>query len=479
MMDADTSVIWITIDSLRFDHTSLGEYQRDTTPELANIRNEPRATSFSNCFSHSTRTPVSVPSMLTGLHPTEHRLIGNSTGSKLAESISTLPELFSSEGYYTVGISENSYAGDAIGLGERFDEFLDTSIVSPSDIISLHMFPGMVKYLNNLNEHGPGLTRRVKDYGRTNSVFTTAATKRWVSQNKETASPFFCYVHYNDVHRPYVPPRSYIEDFLRPYNVTTEEALNISKDVHKNAYEYMANSLPFSERKWLIINLMYDAVIKYVDSCVGELVDFLQRELEDPMIIITSDHGEFLGEYGLLGHHILLHDAVTRVPLIIYGHDLDLNFTDLVQHIDISKTILSSINADTTQIQGYNITSESRPYTISQDLRGSVEDEDRQNYERILKYNEDFDTEHLPESLVTALRTKKYKLVSTDSWDKLYKIPDEDTDIKNSKPQVYKRLKEELNDWRASLESVSETEPVNSCLDEETRDHLREMGYLE
>ncbi|MFQ6048038.1 MAG: sulfatase, partial [Phycisphaerae bacterium] len=64
----------------------------------------------------------------------------------------------------------------------------------------------------------------------------------------------------------------------------------------------------------------YYAMISFVDDCVGRLVGELRKLglAENTCIIFTSDHGEFLGDYGLLGKGERHYDCIVRVPLVIW-----------------------------------------------------------------------------------------------------------------------------------------------------------------
>ena len=60
--------------------------------------------------------------------------------------------------------------------------------------------------------------------------------------------------------------------------------------------------------------------VKHLDACVGGFVDFLKRSgvYDDSVIILTSDHGDSLGEQGRWGHAYFMVPEVMRVPLIVY-----------------------------------------------------------------------------------------------------------------------------------------------------------------
>ena len=63
------NIVWITLDSVRADHTSVAGYHRDTTPNLERIAGRPGGTALTNCFAHANWSLPSVASMLTGTYP--------------------------------------------------------------------------------------------------------------------------------------------------------------------------------------------------------------------------------------------------------------------------------------------------------------------------------------------------------------------------------------------------------------------------
>ncbi len=117
---------------------------------------------------------------------------------------------------------------------------------------------------------------RFRDYQR--SGFTTAElAERWL--DSLGTKPFFLFLHLYEPHVPYDPPEPY-------------------RSRYTNAY---------------------DGEIATADAIVGELIAHLkQRKLYDKaVIVLTSDHGEGLGDHGEEQHSILLYTATIRVPLVV------------------------------------------------------------------------------------------------------------------------------------------------------------------
>jgi uncharacterized sulfatase len=197
----------------------------------------------------------------------------------------------------------------------------------------------------------------------------------------------------------------------------------------------------------------------------------LRSKVDDLVFVVTADHGEFFGEHGLLAHKVAIDDAVIHVPLVTYGlPEISHQKDEIVQPIDVVRTLLELAGARTEQMQGIDLRTETREYAISQ--RGPT---DLSMYSDL---NPDFDTSAFPESLLTAFRTTKfeYQYCEEDSW--LYELPDRETDVSGDYPNITSRFHEELTTW---LET--DGQPIGSAeesnLTESMQEQLRSLGYVE
>ncbi|HDH06831.1 MAG TPA: DUF229 domain-containing protein, partial [Thermoproteales archaeon] len=90
----------------------------------------------------------------------------------------------------------------------------------------------------------------------------------------------------------------------------------------------------------------------YVDNAISEVLEVLEDEniLDDTLIIVTSDHGEQLGQHVIWGH-AGLHEAVIKIPLIMRCPKLlpqNLRVKGYAQHVDLVPTILEAAGIKTT-----------------------------------------------------------------------------------------------------------------------------------
>lgn len=117
------NIVWITLDSVRHDHTTMSGYRRETTPYIEKIANKSDGVAFSSCFAHARASATSVPSILSGTYPSRHGTYYRES-SAFPDELPLAAELFSDVGYNTVGISNNGYAGSLTNVDRGFDEFV-------------------------------------------------------------------------------------------------------------------------------------------------------------------------------------------------------------------------------------------------------------------------------------------------------------------------------------------------------------------
>jgi uncharacterized sulfatase len=297
--------------------------------------------------------------------------------------------------------------------------------------------------------------------------------KDWLADFQRDDDPFFFYLHYNEPHRPYYPPRKYLETFTEDLSMSGKEAAEFALEVHYNLEEIVANGCELSDEEWAALKAMYDAEIAYTDEMVGRLFDHIRSlDSRETVVVVTADHGELFGEYGLLSHSYVLHDAVTRVPLVVHGLEdgLAVDADDTVQHLDVFRTLLNVAGGDPGDTIGVDLREERREFAVSQ--RGPT------SFDELLAHNPSFDTARFHTETLTALRTPEYKYQRSSEKAELFALPDEDADISSAQPERRATLDEELSEW---LDRYGQ--PVGAAQEGEFSDavtrQLRDLGYME
>jgi arylsulfatase A-like enzyme len=307
-------------------------------------------------------------------------------------------------------------------------------------------------------------------------------TERWIVE-KSSEDPWFVMVHY-DVHWPYQPPTTFRKRFVKkPLEAEIEE-------VRRDVYELIAS--PDLAKKIGVIEALYDAQIAWVDACIGNLLSQMSTTdiLDNTLVIVTSDHGDLLGEHGLLHHEFVLYEPLIRVPFIVRFPDRSYEGTRsdaLVQTVDILPTLFDylRINQPTSlrEMQGKSLikildNSDRREFTISERADWSSATS-RRKLDKLQAEYPNFDWKKYAHEIV-ALRTKDYKYIwSSDNRDELFDLSsdqNESSNLVSLRPEKANELKAKLDSWRSSYVHA----PIGEDQEFETSitKRLRALGYM-
>jgi arylsulfatase A-like enzyme len=311
------NVLLIVLDTVRADHLSLHGYERSTTPVLAQFAK--KGIRFDQARATAPWTLPSHASMFTGRWPHE---LGEEWMTPVRGQFATLAEYLGDHGYATAGFVANvGYCSEETGLARGFTYYEDYvleklaplrtsglvdnlagSITSIIPALNLSALRPLQQFMISWFEIG-----KRKNARSINHAFLT-----WLSHRRETSRPFFAFLNFFDAHDPYVLPQGVPRRFVR-YPVTMEEAIVV--------YElwplYDKLSLPL--RYIDLARDSYDDCLGYLDEQLGQLFDALKLRglLEKTLVVVTSDHGEGLGEHKQFGHGYSLYRTEIRVPLVI------------------------------------------------------------------------------------------------------------------------------------------------------------------
>ena len=135
-------------------------------------------------------------------------------------------------------------------------------------------------------------------------------TLRWLRANH--GKPFFAYLHYRDVHAPYVPPPPYDRMFDKP-----GAGRPLSEAEYKTQPPDVRRPRRFRDLDSYVEQ--YDGEIRYTDDHLARFLETLAKEgfLDDTVIFLTADHGESFLEHGSWTHGTGLYEELARVPLLL------------------------------------------------------------------------------------------------------------------------------------------------------------------
>lgn len=310
------NVVLITLDATRKDVFGLYGNTRGLTPFIDSLQGS--STVFTNCYSAGPYTQASFPAILCSSYYLDY---GKPEG--LAPQRTLISEVLQKAGIYTAGFHSNPYCSAMLGWDRGWDIFYD----SMDDDLDDERIP----YIR-----GDMINQKVTE---------------WISSHtaKKDYNPFFLWVHYMDVHEPYMPEKRYVE--------MVDPSITLNQD---EMYDLFENTLlkrdVSNPAKIALLKNLYDIHVRETDSYVEKLFHTLNEKgvLKDTAIIITSDHGDEFNEHGGLSHDDKLYNELVNVPLIVYGAGQSGLNTGVVSSVDIPPTILCLFGTTVcTAFQGY------------------------------------------------------------------------------------------------------------------------------
>ncbi len=265
---APTSIVMITIDTLRADRMGSYGYFRDTSPQLDRFGAE------NLFFTHAVTTmattlPAHV-SLFSSRFPLQTGVTANGKRLKRqresGSGVRLFQQMLQDAGYSTAAFVSAMPVQRHTGIDIGFDHF-----------------------------------DQPENRGRKGKL-TTDAVLEWLAD--PPAKPFYLWVHYFDPHSPYDPPEPFRSVFS-----TDDELLDYLWD--RGVREERSDEI-------LDVNNLYDGEVRSVDHEVGRLLDRLKDlGLYDELAItVTADHGEGLGQHGRIGHGEIYNEQLF-VPLMI------------------------------------------------------------------------------------------------------------------------------------------------------------------
>lgn len=474
-MQPKPNILLIVMDSVRAANLSCYGYARATTPNIDKFAEE--GTLFERTTSEGCWTLPVHTSLFTGLYPLNHGV----TISKdaLPEDYPTLAQILKEEGYQTCCFSNNAYISQNTGLGQGFDLLEDVwRKINPRGIKRTRLSHIKIQ-LRKFGKAGEPLIAFLQMASRVKKIFkgqkvkkdngaslTNDMIKRWLSTSRDAEKPFYLFVNYMECHEKYHPPHPYDRKFM-PSKYSPWRVLQVPPDKAR-----VLNGDPRKKKEDLeIMTALYDGELNYLDHKIGELLEFLKslNLLDNTVVIITSDHGDSLGEHEELGHRKVLFEQLTHVPLIVRYPErfkAGVRNSELVQLSDLFPTILELAGVASAKINCNGFQSlcklkaePLREFTISENTA--------------------------PKSLnsiqIKSLKNKRYKFIWKSTGEhELYDLqtdPQENQNLINKETDIAAQLQAQLENWMREHEN-HQLEKREAVFDEALSERLRALGYV-
>ncbi len=299
----DPAVILVTIDTLRRDHVSAYAEDGQQPPAQTPVMDALAADGilYTDAITPFPETAPAHSAMFTGLHPYRTGMLSN--GHVLPTGYTTIAEVLAEEGYATAAFVSSFAVDSRTGLDQGFEVYDD------------ELFPWVRGFSEILAARlGTKVLMRFGDPLKFDFLLERPApitfdlALDWLSATGD--KPFFLWVHTFDVHSPY-----------EPHGVPGFQDNGQPGDPSVDHRWILANEKDFTYTDDVRQKLrrLYAEEVAWTDAELGRFLDRvaalqLDREV---LLIITSDHGEMLGEHQIEMNHHGVYDEAVRIPLII------------------------------------------------------------------------------------------------------------------------------------------------------------------
>ncbi|WP_028549536.1 sulfatase family protein [Paenibacillus sp. UNC451MF] len=335
------NILIITVDQLRWDALSCAGNKEIHTPHIDRLAEE--GVRFAHAFTNAPACMPARSSLLTGRFPHAHRVRGG--GVRLSVEEVTFPHILSQRGYHTAHIGKlhvqnhtyrdhtaphPSYGYRTLQVTDERGTYRDpyTQWVErnhPEYADAIRLEPGAVR----VRSHTDHLSAR-------GDFPASASHSKWVSTasieflERYGGAPFLLWSSFFDPHSPFIVPTD-LADRYDPKAMSLPRNCEITSD----------NEEAIRQKK-----AAYYTLVSHVDDCVGEILRHLDESglADRTAVLFSSDHGEFLGDYGRWGKG-RSEDESIRIPMIVRTPEMKKQppssrvIEDVVQLFDLAPTI--------------------------------------------------------------------------------------------------------------------------------------------
>lgn len=458
------NILLVVLDCARADHCSVYGYERPTTPALEQLAAE--GTVFEQAISPAGWSLPAHASLFTGLFPSRHG--ADDQHQRLEAAVPTIPELLAAESYRTIGICGNPWVSRETGLTRGF-QFFDT------------LMPIQCGQGSRIRQSAERALHKARLFaangGAVGGDWAALKARQWLRRLGAQPQPFFMFVHFNEPHTPHELPLRHRTRFTGEL-ADKRTVAAVTQDVN----EIIAGAVTWDADDFRLYSAMYDGGIAYADARFGSIMAMLRDLglLDDTLVAVTADHGEALGEHGLLGHKCDLYESLIHVPLVVRFPDA---FTPrgrerrLVQTLDLAPTILDLAGIDRPpepcDMQGRSLLGTDGQHAFA------IAEQAVPRFETFVERFPYF--EPAPhERELKAIRRGPWKYIwSSDSHDELYNLDndrDEQRNLVSVCPDTAAELRQLLFEWSGTSEP--RTTDIQATFDETVTERLRDLGYI-
>lgn len=447
------NILFIMFDQLRFDYLSCAGHTVLETPNIDRIAK--MGVRFTNAYVQSPVCGASRMSTYTGRYVSSHGAAWNNYPLKVGEQtlgdhlrkldvasylVGKTHMMVDNDGMDRLGISRDSVIGARVsecgfdvytrddGLwAQGPDGFYDTKRSPYNEYLKSKGYQGENPWANHANagvdDSGDIATGWLMgNAGKAANVAEEDSETPWLTtqaiaflESRDPEERFLCHLSYIKPHWPYIVPAPYHDMYTKAsiQPVVRDQSERI--DPHPVYAQFMNNKIGTAFHRDDVREAVipaYMGLIKQCDDQIGRLLSYLEEtgRMTDTMIIVTSDHGDYLGDHWM-GEKDLFHAPSVKVPLIIYDPRMSADTTRgtlnhaLVESIDITATAIDTHGGEVPEhiVEGRSLL----PF-----LRG----ETPASWREFAVSEYDYSATGMAKNLDLAPKDARIFMVATDAW---------------------------------------------------------------
>lgn len=352
------NVLILYTDQLRYDCLGCHGHPIVKTPNIDRLAR--RGVDFQRTYAQAAICMPSRISLFTGQYPHTHGIQDNTSPVNTGHLV-TLPSILRGSGYRSALIGK-SHVGSSPDMGFEYVRLDGGSDGEKNDYQEYLLANGIepdYKRDDSCREYDAYVSKI--PYAHSREKWTGDRCMEFLRE-RDRNKPFFMWASFQRPHAPTcVPfdnPFPYDPDMveLPPY----DEKFYAGPDSRRLGCENVWNVFSTGEKALRKAMANYFSLVTMVDEQVGRIIETLENagDLGNTLIIFTSDHGDFCGEYGQFGKNTGTHEVLYRIPLIFYleGATDREQIHELTESVDIMPTVLDMLGMECPRtVQGESL----------------------------------------------------------------------------------------------------------------------------